>query len=271
MFDISPLARKYAPWSISKAAIGETCPAQFAHKYVRKTPEVMRTSPNKVGTAAHAVLELRLGGKTEAQAKATALAKTPLTSNELDDLHAFDGVIDGFLRRFERFCKANGVTEVLLEVEWAITADYRPTKFFAKDVYFRGKVDLAAVTRHGDLFVIDHKSGVAVDIGRDPKFKHQLHSYAVLAHANRPELAGVRGGIHFLQGEEKMRLQWLDYVESPRIGKVHAPWLYEYLNSVAGQLEPPFEGRPKAKWPCAWCGFRPVCEAYREMTLASEV
>lgn len=263
---VSELAKQYAPWSISKASIAETCALQFEHKYLKKTPEAPKATGNQVGTAAHAVLEFRLGGMKAKDARKAALEKTPLTGEEVDTLSSFDETIEAFLVRFDGFCKANGVTEVLREVQWAITADYKPTEFFAKDVYFRGAVDLGAVTANKDLFIIDHKSGFAKDISKDNKFKYQLNSYAVLAHACRPDLAGVRTGIHFLQGAEQMRLQWLDYIEAPRIGKLYAPWLYKHLNDVAEMLQPPRMGRPKIdKWPCSYCSFRPVCAAYAEL------
>lgn len=270
MFNISTLALKFAPWSISKAGAAETCPAQFKHKYVLKTPEESVPSGNRVGTAAHTILEERVGGKSAEEAKAIALEKTPLTSNEQEDLHMLAGPIEAFLVRFNRFCVVHGVTEILREVEWGITKDYLPTGFFATDVFFRGKIDLGVVTREQDLVVIDHKSGVARDLQNDVKKKHQLYAYAALALPNVAGLAGVRGGINFLQGPEEKRLQWIDYIEAARIRSRYAPWLFEHLNFCAEALVEPFTAKPKRRWPCEWCGYRNVCAAYAEMTRGSE-
>lgn len=238
---------------------------QFAHRYIHKTPTDIVISGNQVGTAAHFVLEFRAGGMAEEDAVKTALEKVPLTENEQETLSSFRETIEAFLRRFNDFCTREGVTEVLREAEWGITATGAPTTFSAPDVYFRGKVDLAAVTRNKDLIVVDHKSGMARDVRTNSKFRAQLNSYAVLACATRPELAGVRGGIHFLQGAEAQKLQWLDYVSAAQVKRALTPWLFEYLNGVAEHLVAPFEGRPKAKWPCAWCSYTPVCTAYAEM------
>ena len=257
MFNITPLAQQFAPWSISKAGVAETCAAQFAHKYIHKTPEQAIPSDNKVGTAAHSVLEERVGGKSVEEAKKIALEKTPLTSNEMDTLRSLETNMEQFLRRFDQFCRSNGVTQVLREVEWGITSDFKPTGFFAKDVYFRGKVDLGAITRDNDLVVIDHKSGVAKDISRDVKKKQQLYSYAVLALPNIEGLQGVRGGLHFLQGAEDKRTQWLDYMDAARIRQLYVPWLYGHLNDVAASLVAPFEAKPKLRWPCEWCSLPP--------------
>jgi hypothetical protein len=265
-FTISTLAAKYGPWSISKAGVAETCAAQFRHKYILKTPGKIEASVNKVGTAAHSVLEHRVAGTDALTAKKVALEKTPLTAMELEDLRALEESIEAFLQRFDAFCRREQVVEVLREIEWGFTADYKPTGFFAPDVYFRGKLDLGALTQGHDLIVLDHKSGVAKTIQYDLKKKHQLYSYAVLAAANIKGLNGTRCGIHFLQGSEDLRLQWLDYMETPYILKTYVPWLFGHLNDVSEHLVEPFQAKPKPKWPCQWCEYRQVCPEYQEMT-----
>lgn len=264
-YEITDLARKFAPWSISKAGVAETCPAQFEHKYLLKTSETTVPSVNRVGTAAHAVLEFRVGGKPHEEAKKAALEKTPLTSNEMDALRALESPMDWFMRKWETFCRTIGIVEVLLEKEWGFTAEMKPCGFFDKEVFFRGKVDLGVITKEHDLVVIDHKSGMAKDISKDLKFKRQLNSYAVMGLANIEGLAGVRGGIHFLQGHESKRLQWLDYMEAAQVAKTYVPWLFNHLNFCASHLEAPYVARPKLRYPCEWCSYQTNCEPFREM------
>ena len=265
MYNISPLAKQFSPWSISKAGVAETCAAQFKHKYVLKTVEESINSANTVGTHAHSILEFRVGGKTNVEARLLAAEKTPLTGNEKEDLRVFDGAIEEFLVKWDGFCKRERVQTVLLEAEWAFTADVKKTGFFSPDVYFRGKVDLGAITADKDLIVIDHKSGVSKDITYGDKFKKQLWSYAVMARTNIEGLAGVRAGINFLQGERYPRIQWLDYIDSARIEKLFTPWLFELLNNVAERLVEPFAAKPKLRWPCEWCSYRPSCPDYQAM------
>lgn len=264
-YEITELARKFAPWSISKVGVAATCPSQFQHKYILKTPETTVPSVNRVGTAAHHVLELRIGGASHEDAKAKALDKTPLTSNEMDSLRTLEEPIEWFMRKWDGFCRTTGVAKLLIEEEWGITADFKPTGFFASDVYFRGKVDLAVITNDGDLVVIDHKSGMAKDIQRDHKFKYQLNSYAVMALANVDKLAGVRSGIHFLQGDESKRIQWLPYVPAASVEKTYVPWLYAHINNCAADLLEPFIAKPKMRWPCEWCSYQTSCAALQEM------
>lgn len=269
-FEISELARKHAPWSYSKAETAQTCPAQFRHKYLIKSKGAAAASDNRVGIVAHKILERTVSGEAYGDARRAAIEQNPLTSDELDILRTFHDNIDSFLLRFDRFCKAERVTRILTETSWGFTEDYRATEFFAKDVYFRGSIDLGAVTGDATLFMIDHKSGEAKDLARDQNKRMQLNAYAVLAVPNMPEIAGVRGGIHFLQGgDPTLRLQWTDFIPSDRIEKVYASWLFGRINECASNLaHDRYEARPAKKmprgWPCAWCSYSGLCPAFQE-------
>jgi len=272
VFEISELARKYAPWSISKADLAETCPSQFELKHIKRAPEEAVAAENKVGTAAHSVLEFRVGGQDAKTAKAAALEKTPLTERETEDLRVLEDSIEEFVRKFDAFCKNYGVTEVLREQQWGLTAEGKPTGFKAPDVFFRGVVDLAAITRDQALVVIDHKSGAAKDIKRWGKYSRQINTYAVMGLANMPQITGVRGALHFLQGPRDLRLQWLDFLDAERIRKLHTPWLFEVVNKAAANLTAPFVAKPTLKkWPCNYCPYKPSCSALRELVRGSEI
>lgn len=272
--EITDLARKYAPWSYSKAETAEVCPAQFRHKHLLKTVGSESTSDTKVGIVAHEILEHRVGGKPRTDARKVAVENNPLTSDEQELLKMLEANMEHFLQRFDRFCKTQGVTQMLTEVAWAFTADYRPTEFFAKDAYFRGKLDLGVVTKDQTLFVLDHKSGVAKDLKQDRKKRQQLQAYGVLAVPNLPDIAGVRAGIHFMQGDDPdLRLQWVDFVPVDILKKSYAPWLYGRINECASNLadvrgEDAFPARPTKKmprgWPCHWCNYQRFCPAFQE-------
>ena len=265
-YDISALAAKHGPWSITKAGVAETCPAQFHHRFVIRTSTKVDASVAKVGTAAHTILEHCVVGVTLADAKKIALEKTPLTTTEQEDLRTFEDPIELFLRRFDAFCRREHAVDVLREIEWGFTQNYISTGYFAPDVYFRGKLDLGVITQNRDLMIIDHKTGRVSDLHQDTKKKYQLYTYAVLAAVNVPDLCGVRCGINFLHGHKDFQLQWLDYMETPHIKKTYVPWLYRYLNSVSENLVEPFRAQPKPAWPCKWCEYRLVCPEYQEMT-----
>lgn len=272
-FEISDLAKQYAPWSVSKAELAETCPKQFELKHILRAPEEAVAQANKVGTAAHSVLEYRIGGADLKTAKQMAFEASPLTSTELEDLRVLEDAIEAFVVKFDRFCSVYGVTKVLREQKWAITAAGLPTDFKAPDAFFRGVVDLCALTRDGMLAVIDHKSGVAKDIKRFNKYNKQINGYAVMGLANLPKIQGVRGAIHFLQGPEALRIQWMDPVDASRIQKLLLPWLFDFVNKCAGNLATqPYVAKPSLrKWPCDFCPYRPSCAAHQELLRASEI
>ncbi len=265
----TPDALKYAPWSFSKVETAEACPLQFQHKHLLKSPSAAKTSDTQVGTAAHAIIERRVGGASHASATKEALAQTPLTSEEAETLRTFDARIDDFVRRFDAFCKSQGVTRLFVEVEWAFAADFSPVSFWDPAAFFRGKMDLGVLTRSQDLIVIDHKSGFAKDLKRDVKKKQQLQAYAVLGLANVEGISGVRGAIHYLQGDAAKAIQWADYVDATRVREIYVPWLFSRINETATSLPAdtttPFPAKANLRWPCEWCGYQQHCNAFQEM------
>lgn len=267
IYPISDLARKYGPWAYSKMELAETCPSQFMHKYIAKTPAPDSQSDTKVGVVAHEILEHRVTGKDEKTSKDLATEKNPLTSTEEEMLQLLKDNMDVFLRKFDAFCKAQQVKQVFTEVAWGFTEAYEPTSFFSKDVYFRGKVDLGAITCDNDLYLIDHKSGEARDLRFAPQKRQQLNAYAVLGLPNLPQIQGIRGGINFLQGDPDLLLQWSDYREVADIRDKYTPWLFEKINTAASNLVEPFIAKPGKKkdgWPCHWCNYANLCTAYKE-------
>ncbi len=269
-YEISELAQKYAPWSISKAELAVVCPAQFRHKYLLKSASgpTAANSDNKVGIVAHSILEHRVKGTSNADARKIAKVEE-LTSTELETLRTLQDNMDAFVQRFDAFCKAQRVSRILTEIKWGFTVDYKPTDFWAKDVYFRGQLDLGALTGDGALFVLDHKSGEAKAIENDAPKKQQLQSYAVLALPNMPEISGVRSGVHFLKGDNPdLRLQWMDYIPANSVRQAYAPWLFERINECARALiGERFDAKVAKKkergWPCHWCNYQALCPDYQ--------
>lgn len=263
MVELNDLAKLYAPWSASKAGQGLVCPKQFAYKYIEKKPEIVTQSVNRVGTAAHSILELRLQERPLKDARKEAVDKTTLTSKETEDLQVHVDAIESFVSRFDVFCKGQGIVERLIEQKWGITKDFKATSFFAPDVFFRGVIDLGGLTKNNDLIVIDHKSGKINPLG---KYQAQLNSYAVLGLANYPDIDGVQSAIHFLQGDtDSSRIQWAHYQSRDVIEKNLKPWMYEYLNDCANALQNPYKATPGKTWPCKWCAYSPICDEYQRL------
>lgn len=302
MSAISELARKYAPWSTSKCDTAVNCPKQFDLKFIQKIPEGTVHADNKVGVVGHSILEWRVKGKSDAEARKLALAKSPLTSTEYESLSTMEDPIEAFLKRFDAFCTRYGVKEVLTEQRWAMRADGKPTRFFSikeckgivfgassrgeddetslearrilasgpvveDDPFFRGVVDLAAITDVNDIWVIDHKSGAVKNLKYKKK---QLDIYAVLAYLNRPDIAGAKCGINALANPSPTQLQWLPYVTADQIKRALVPWLFQHIEMCAASLAS-FEARPawssdRPKFPCGWCAYQAGCAEYQELS-----
>ena len=141
---------------------------------------------------------------------------------------------------------------------------YDPARAGALEAYYR-------YARDNDLYLIDHKSGRAKPLARDQKKRQQLQAYAVLALPNVPDIAGVRGGIHFMQGDEDLRIQFGTYVPAALLRKTHVPWLFGRICDAAENLVEPLQARPAPRWPCAWCGYQASCDAYKRMVSDGEV
>lgn len=276
-FEITQLARKFAPWSFSKIEAAEACPAQFGHKHITRTSAAPAPSDTKVGIVAHEILEHRAGGKERGEAKKLAVTKNPLTSAELEQLRVLDENMEAFLKRFDTFCKAHGVTEVLREQDWAFDETAAKVPFFDKRAWFRGKLDLGAITRDRDLFFVDHKAGAVKKLVEDRVKREQLQAYAVLAIINVPNLVGVRGGVNFLQGDTpEKQLQWGDYIPAERVRALYTDWLFSRINRAADNLLEPLEARPansrikkgpmagRPGFPCGWCLYQNSCTAFQE-------
>lgn len=125
--------KKFA-WSWSALNAFETCPHQFYRVRVKKDIREKESAAMLEGNRQHKAFERRLRDKV------------PLPPD---------------MGKWERLCKKVESTphdELLVEQKLALTAELKPTTFFAKDVWVRGVFDLA-VRRGGSMRVIDWKTG----------------------------------------------------------------------------------------------------------------
>jgi hypothetical protein len=87
-----------------------------------------------------------------------------------------------------------GTGELLVEQKYAITRDFRPTTYFARDVWFRGIGDIVRINGRGAL-VIDWKTGKIVE---EPV---QLALMAACIFAHYPSVEVVRSEFVWLREE----------------------------------------------------------------------
>ena len=167
----------FAPWAYSKIKAFETCPKQFYHLKVAKD----YTEPPSE--------HLSYGNEVHKACEKFVKEDEPLPPK----FRSFKPVLDALAKK---------PGEKHAELKLGLNADLRPCKFFGKDVWWRGVVDL--LIHDGDRgWVIDYKTGKAryADPG-------QLELMALATFAHYPHVKEIRAALIFLVAEEMIRKKY---------------------------------------------------------------
>lgn len=123
------------PWSYSHLSAFEQCPRKHRHTYVLKDVPYVETEERKWGNQVDAALAARARG-----------VQLPPTMKPYEYIGTFlDGVVAA---------KA----QVLPKFKFGVTKELTPTTFFAKDVWYRGEMDLAVIGSK-KAWLRDYKTG----------------------------------------------------------------------------------------------------------------
>jgi len=258
MPDFSAAAIKFGPWSTSKAQLAMRCSFGFRAKYVHKVKgkALPTSSPARIGKAAHAALEWVLSGRYELkESLLKAALNHMLTTNEMDDLFAMSYNMNGFMKRMEKFKADKNVVDQQVELRFGLTQDFRPTKFFGKDVFFRGVWDLVFLSDTPNigkyLIVIDHKSGEPQD--DISKYLAQLNTYSLAGIFLYPDVRGIQTALNYILAD---RLTWAGARSLDSIRAELIPWFVEFINQAGAAAE--VEIARKGWW-CAYCDHTQHC------------
>ena len=191
-----------APWSFSRIKAFDTCPKQFYHVNVLKQFPFKETEAMRYGTEFHEAAEHFIRDGTPVPDR-FAFARPAL-----EVLAAKSG-------------------EKLCEQKMGLTAELEACDFFAKDVWFRGIVDLLIID--GDVAtVIDYKTGKSSRYAE----KGQLELMALSVFRHFPEVKTVRAGLLFVIANELVKAKY----EKTGQKDMWRKWLSEY-----GKMESAFE------------------------------
>lgn len=256
-------------WSHSKLKVLKNCPYNFYLKYILKIKRdyVQRDDLlARIGTAAHSVLEHVMKGKSVSDsftiAKRENEKETKLTEEQWEgNVMNLDRSISEFATRIEEFDRRHPIKRVFTEFKMGITKDYQPTSFFAKDVYFRGIIDLAFQVQGEsdlkDLIIIDHKTGGGEFARSTKNYDSQLDAYKPLFHYGVENINGSQGGIHFIREGKMLWGNWSnrETIEKNHIGDLE--WSIEgavdkcndigYFKHVMGSY-------------CQYCDYKSECK-----------
>lgn len=265
----SDLAKKHAPWSMSKAELALHCGLAFHMKYIKKAKGIPpRDSGGRVGTAAHAALEAVLKGSVLSLKELlyNAAFNHKLTTPEFDDLVALTHNITRFIERFDVYKKGHKITDVRIEHKFGLAEDTTPAKFFPKSgdvpVFFRGVMDIVAPMQDDYVLILDHKSGNPPASRTDALDYHraQLQFYSVAALSMFPNMRGVVMALHYIQSEEIIFATERP-LEAETIRKDLLPWYYQFLNDAGVAAE---VSTPKVGFKCRFCDYVDQCPLKRK-------
>lgn len=268
-------------WSPSKIKMLEKCPLQFLLKYILKVrPDddyIQDTSMADVGTTGHRILEHVVQGKSLDEAYALTKKEMCnidpedrkkggcyLTEDQwINDILPIENSIIAFKERLDNFERNTPVKRKLTELKLGVTKDWKPTTFFAKDVYFRGIIDLVIEIDQGpgflpDALIIDHKSGGGDFSTSTRNYQQQLDAYKPLYHFGYQKTSGITAGINFIRAGTAGYDEYADKeeIENKLVKKVE--WIIQ--GAVDTTIERGFFKHVRGSH-CQYCEFDIPCKA----------
>lgn len=216
----------FAPYSISKIQVYNSCPRSFKFKYIDKLPEADKDCFKK-GRAIHKVLETY-----------------PTVSK--------DSVVEKFLnssvgKKYSEYVKES--KKCMKETKIALTENFGKTSFFAKDAWFRGIVDLMFV-KDNTLYLCDYKTGKAKDL-KDQDFS-QLIYYALYFFTTYKYIQKVKLSFIYVEHNTENVLE---------LSRESCETFIQQLKQNIKAIEDDSEFVSKKSWKCNYCSFKSQCEA----------
>lgn len=185
---------KIAPWSFSRIKDFDTCPKQFYHKHILKELPFEETEATRYGNQFHKAAEEFIRNGTPVPDRFAFARPT------LEALDAKPG---------DKFC----------EYKVGLTRELEPCSFYAKDVWFRGIIDLLIV--HEDrAWIVDYKTGKSSRYAETG----QLELMALATFKFFPHVTSVNAGLVFVVADEFVKDKYALETE----GEMWAKWLGEY-------------------------------------------
>lgn len=217
-------------WSYSALTAFETCPKRYYLTKVSKQVVEPQTDATLWGNKVHKALELRL------------VDNKPLP----EAMASYEPLAQTVAKRAETGWKIEA------EAKMALTVDYRPTTWFAKDVWVRGITDFT-LSKNDKVFIGDWKTG------KPTPESAQLKLTAAMTMHQRPWVNEVTNAFVWLK---------TNTITAERYTRDDIPGIWDEFNGRVARLdyavaEQKFPPRPSglcAKWCpvgkklCEYCG-----------------
>jgi hypothetical protein len=201
---------KAGAWSYSRMKGFETCPKQYYHVNVLKEYPFEETVATRYGNEFHKAAELYIKDNQPVPGKFAEFE--PILQSLRD-------------KPGDKHC----------ELKLGLTADLEPCGFFAKNVWFRGVVDLLIID--GDrAFIVDYKTGKSAKYA-DPD---QLELMALTVFAHYPQVKEAKAGLVFVIADTVIKE---NYDEGSRQER-WARWVTRYAAMQKAHETEVFNPRP---------------------------
>lgn len=199
------------------------CPHQTWHRYILKDVPFVETPEMKWGNDVHSAFEYRIsGGK-------------PLPAT---------------MQRWEPFAAAFSNRGAQVEMKLGISQSGAACEYFAKDVRFRVKVDLALIGETS-AYIADWKTG-----GSKYEHPYELEIGAMHLHAKYPSLKSIKGRYVWLK-EERFGAEY-------DLSDTLSTWKKANAQLAAMEEARKTDNWPKRKGPlCGYCNVK-SCENWYE-------
>ena len=267
-------------WSPSKLKMLTKCGYQFYLKYILKVKNeefVQDTQLADAGTIGHRILEHIILGRDVDEAFRLTKKETCEVDPELikrgkpnvseqfwnERIIDIEANVISFKERIETFERNNKVTAKYTELNLGVTRDWKKTTFFAKDVYFRGIIDLcleidANPGYHPDLLILDHKNGGG-DFAKSTKnYQTQLDAYKPLYHYGFKNISNATAGIHFIRAGTFVYDEGNDHSEISGKLKNNIEW--DIDGAIEGTIEKGYFKHVAGNH-CTYCEFAGLCKS----------
>lgn len=201
-------------WSYSKIKNYETCPKRYWHYDVSKDVKEPEGEALQYGNAIHAAL-------------AAALTGTPLP-NHFKNMQSW----------VDRITTREG--KILTEQKLAITDEFEPCDWFAKNAWYRGIADVIKITGRVAL-AIDWKTGKIIEDGS------QLALMAQCIFSHHPEVERIRTEFVWLKEDATTRADF-SRTDMAEVWKGILPRVSLLQNAHETMTFPPKPGGLCRKW-----------------------
>lgn len=225
-----PEFQKPLVYSFTMLNTADTCLHRCYRQYVKRDIPYVETPEMKWGNDVHTAMEYRIGGK-------------PLPGA----IYNPDGTVKTpSMQHWEPLAAAFARPGARAEAKMGVTREGKPTDFFGRDVFFRGKVDVTIIAGT-TAFLPDWKTNK--NPREDP---FELECQAVMVRAANPYLTKIRGCFVWLSQNRIGQIH--------ELGDTNSTWAR--INNKVERIEDAMQTNewPKTKGPlCGWCPVK-ECE-----------